>query len=1221
MDLFLRNTEDKSSKWKMPNFWSILFLFFIFLYAGFLLKDSVLGVATPSAIITYQGKLMNSGTAVDETVPMGFLIYNDVAAGSLLYTASGTIGATSTVDVAVSQGIFSINFGGSDTNAFDDTIFANNNELYLEVWINGTKLSPRKRLTSAPFAMNSAYLMGYGVATASTSEYIPRSDANGNFAFTGAPTSNDVSGGTMFINPGAADANDTVFGIGLGGSERFRVDAEGDLSVIGNLTATGTATGTFTNLEVTDGITLGGVKQTSWPTGGGTGDVIAAGDNMFLGLNSFGATTTFSSTTFNGKVTFNTGTVFSVTSTMTNLEVTDGITLGGVKQTSWPTGGGTGDVVAADDNIFTGNNYLATTTVTGTLAVHGQALFDGNTRNISVADIYDTGASAAYGVKLVNNLAYVITADVGVLNIFNISDPENIILLGSYTEGGSNSYLDVEVMGDYAFVASHSSGGGGNIRMFDVSNPSSPTLLGSVVYDASDLAVEGNLLYAVGSNGLEIYRVGKQNGYGQMVAVGSSPGSYFSIAVDGNYAYALNTANVYTFNVAIPDSPLLIDTIVGAEDHNSVFIEGNYLYVPLSFNGVEIYDITDRTNPVLLSTFDPGSGTTVESFSISGNYAYAGYGTTLKVYDLSNKSSPLYKTSLSVGSDAVWKSSVFGSILGIANNAGELILVDLHGVDIANLSAGSAQVSNLDVISRGRFGNSVDVRGGLSVGSGILVNGNLSFVLPTSSVSYNNIISFSHTAKFINNIGYGERDEIFVFDTLDFQEGYGGPPGVFHDITDMASTTAIMSVRNRGIKLFSVFGNGDIGVAGRLYASSTVIGTPGSPGDLAERVDIAIDDEVEPGDVVVVDPNETDTYRKSTSAYAQEISGVISTNPTIVIGNGDTEKTAVMAMVGRVPIKVSAENGAIARGDLLVSADTPGYAMKYDATKDSSGHVAGIIGVALESLSSGRAKIMGLVRTGWISNQGDSLSAVKDELQKLSDAMVAKGKEESNLSVGESSNGTLVSLGQDFDANGFALLNVKNIEGLSGLWQIDEKGRLVTKVDTRDGEKNLYALQSGADQFVFSGSSVLHNGVARVDFEKYILDIIDTNEPMSVNLTLTSDARGLYVKTKDENGFEVKEVDGGQSEATFDWVVIAARRSEKTPITRENSESVLQEPAPQEENNSSTKEASSEPVVVPEDLPVENTTSTPVEEVVEVSEPVPEEPVVESVPENSSEVQ
>ena len=58
-----------------------------------------------------------------------------------------------------------------------------------------------------------------------------------------------------------------------------------------------------------------------------------------------------------------------------------------------------------------------------------------------------------------------------------------------------------------------------------------------------------------------------------------------------------------------------------------------------------------------------------------------------------------------------------------------------------------------------------------------------------------------------------------------------------------------------------------------------------------------------------------------------------------------------------VPVKVSAENGAIHPGDLLVASSTPGHAMK--AGSDPS--VGTVIGKALGSLENGTGVIQMLV--------------------------------------------------------------------------------------------------------------------------------------------------------------------------------------------------------------------------------------------------------------------
>ncbi|MEZ4620383.1 MAG: hypothetical protein R2867_33430 [Caldilineaceae bacterium] len=71
-----------------------------------------------------------------------------------------------------------------------------------------------------------------------------------------------------------------------------------------------------------------------------------------------------------------------------------------------------------------------------------------------------------------------------------------------------------------------------------------------------------------------------------------------------------------------------------------------------------------------------------------------------------------------------------------------------------------------------------------------------------------------------------------------------------------------------------------------------------------------------------------------------------------------------MALAGAVPVKVSAENGPIQRGDLLTTADTPGHAMKATPTLVNGlpFYTPGtIIGKALGELEAGSGTIIVLI--------------------------------------------------------------------------------------------------------------------------------------------------------------------------------------------------------------------------------------------------------------------
>ena len=135
-------------------------------------------------------------------------------------------------------------------------------------------------------------------------------------------------------------------------------------------------------------------------------------------------------------------------------------------------------------------------------------------------------------------------------------------------------------------------------------------------------------------------------------------------------------------------------------------------------------------------------------------------------------------------------------------------------------------------------------------------------------------------------------------------------------------------------------------------------------GDYAETVDVAGSrTSYEPGDVLVVGNEDGSDVTKSSEAYSTLVAGIYSTKPGVVGRRQTTDpKTSTteipMAMVGIVPTKVTAENGPIRRGDLLVSSSTIGFAMKGT---DRSRMLGAVLGKALGSLDSGSGVIEVLV--------------------------------------------------------------------------------------------------------------------------------------------------------------------------------------------------------------------------------------------------------------------
>lgn len=128
--------------------------------------------------------------------------------------------------------------------------------------------------------------------------------------------------------------------------------------------------------------------------------------------------------------------------------------------------------------------------------------------------------------------------------------------------------------------------------------------------------------------------------------------------------------------------------------------------------------------------------------------------------------------------------------------------------------------------------------------------------------------------------------------------------------------------------------------------------------DLSEHFESS--EEVEAGDVVVLDEVQPDKIKKSHISYDKKVVGVVSGTPAIALKESEmtispqpfTKGTLPpVAISGRVMVKVSLENGPIVPGDLLTTSSVPGHAMK--AEKDRGKTFGTIVGKALEPFDGG----------------------------------------------------------------------------------------------------------------------------------------------------------------------------------------------------------------------------------------------------------------------------
>jgi hypothetical protein len=144
---------------------------------------------------------------------------------------------------------------------------------------------------------------------------------------------------------------------------------------------------------------------------------------------------------------------------------------------------------------------------------------------------------------------------------------------------------------------------------------------------------------------------------------------------------------------------------------------------------------------------------------------------------------------------------------------------------------------------------------------------------------------------------------------------------------------------------------GDVAVSGNIAAKYQ---------DVAEWVDAPA---MEAGTVVTLNPERSNQVVPSIHAYDTSVAGVVSARPGVILGESGPGKEMV-ATTGRVRVRVDAKKTPIRIGDLLVTSDVPGVAMRSEpvSLNGVNFHRPGtILGKALEPLASGQGEILVLL--------------------------------------------------------------------------------------------------------------------------------------------------------------------------------------------------------------------------------------------------------------------
>ena len=341
------------------------------------------------------------------------------------------------------------------------------------------------------------------------------------------------------------------------------------------------------------------------------------------------------------------------------------------------------------------------------------------------------------------------------------------------------------------------------------------------------------------------------------------------------------------------------------------------------------------------------------------------------------------------------------------------------------------------------------------------------------------------------------------------------------------------------------------------------------------------------GTIVTVDSN--DANKVKAAVLGDAIIGVVVSHAGFLAGASD-DKNIEVVVSGRAMVRVT---GDVQPGD-AITVNERGIGIKQTAA-------GAVVGYALQRHGGDDEELISLMVGPYVAS-GSSLSF----------GAGITGIMPTNILTGSA----------NLDLAGGSIINARTLSGINGNWVIDENGMLKVVINDNEKQFSLYGLVASNVEVNFSGNAKLEAGHVRVQFSTEQKAVMATSVAYRVIVTPTDNSNGIFIPVKDSEGFDVTELDGGKSGASFDWMVIARRVGyenstdfgitvdEIKPIENNSNPVVIDPPTPPPE--SASEQALTE-------VPTETKTENIIDEVVTEtpSEQTTSETPAEVVKENS----
>ncbi len=231
---------------------------------------------------------------------------------------------------------------------------------------------------------------------------------------------------------------------------------------------------------------------------------------------------------------------------------------------------------------------------------------------------------------------YTLEASGASFRIYDISDPASPILLGHESIASATA---LDVVGNLAFLASNS-----GLFILDVSNPADPEIVGQSdgPHYSTDVVVHGDRALVTHKAGaVQLIDVSDPQSP-QLQGSYRESGPLWSVAISGTHAYLggdVQAPALQVLDLTEPTTPTLSgESMETINLGYALTIRDGIAYLASPYDGLLIYDIADPGLPTLLGVFN--AVPTVSKVAVDNSTTYLLSGGGFHVVDVSNPSMP-----------------------------------------------------------------------------------------------------------------------------------------------------------------------------------------------------------------------------------------------------------------------------------------------------------------------------------------------------------------------------------------------------------------------------------------------------------------------------------------------------------------------------------------------------------------------------------------------------